>query len=179
MAFHRVQPFAILGEEDRLKAAGECLQHTRQGGDGPLIGPASFVAVQEETGAALGAALVTLMPDSDLTEFGGYRWKEPPPPDWMERRFGRPHLTWIFVAPFHARHGVGTALLAASTAALRTIGYRQLASTFLLGNESSTLWHWRNGFRLVAYPGSPRQIKERVRPQSGPLLSPPGGHRSA
>jgi hypothetical protein len=25
---------------------------------------------------------------------------------------------------------------------------KPLASTFLLGNDSSTLWHWRNGFRL-------------------------------
>jgi hypothetical protein len=32
-----------------------------------------------------------------------------------------------------------------------------LASTFLLGNESSMLWHWRNGFQLLQYPGSRRR----------------------
>ena len=42
-------------------------------------------------------------------------------------------------------------------------GYKELASTFLLGNESSTLWHWRMGFRLLAYPGSMRLIREQAR----------------
>jgi L-amino acid N-acyltransferase YncA len=72
-------------------------------------------------------------------------------------------LTWIFVSPQRAGHGVGTALLAAAVGALRTMGYTELVSTFLRGNDSSMLWHWRNGFELLAYPGSPR----RVRPGSG------------
>ena len=68
-----------------------------------------------------------------------------------------------FVAPLCARYGVGSALLARSVNALREIGYRELASTFLLGNESSTLWHWRNGFRLLSYLGSPGNIQRSVR----------------
>ena len=40
---------------------------------------------------------------------------EPPPPDAVARRLGRPHLTWIFVHPFAAGQGAGTALLHAAT----------------------------------------------------------------
>jgi L-amino acid N-acyltransferase YncA len=61
-------------------------------------------------------------------------------------------LTWIFVSPWFQRHGVGMALLAECVERLRSLGYSELASTFLLGNESSTLWHWRAGFRLLPHP---------------------------
>jgi hypothetical protein len=37
------------------------------------------------------------------------------------------------------------------------MGFTHLASTFLLGNDSSMLWHWRNGFQLAGYPGSRRR----------------------
>jgi hypothetical protein len=50
------------------------------------------------------------------------------------------------------------ALLDAVVRALASLGYSELASTFLLGNESSTLWHWRTGFRLLSHPGSMRAI---------------------
>ena len=40
---------------------------------------------------------------------------------------------------------------------LLAMGYKELASTFLIGNDSSMLWHWRSGFRLLAYPGSWRR----------------------
>src|SRR5581483_11900941 len=102
------------------------------------------------------AVLVTLLPEGDLEEFYSARWREPPPADCVERRMGQPHLTWIFVGPWHARHGVGSALLDAAVGSLWDLGYRHLVSSFLLGKESSMLWHWRNGFRLLAYPGSPR-----------------------
>jgi len=45
--------------------------------------------------------------------------------------------------------GLGSTLLASAATALRGLGYRDLASTFLVGNERSALWHWRNGFRLI------------------------------
>ena len=106
--------------------------------------------------------LPTLLPDVDPTEWGAFHWKEPPPPDVLERRAGRPHLTWVFVGPFHAGEGVGTTLLDAAVRALLEMGYAQLASTFLAGNDSSMLWHWRNGFRLLAYPGSKRKTRERL-----------------
>jgi hypothetical protein len=89
------------------------------------------------------------------------RWPEPPPPDCVERRLGLPHLTWVFVGPWHSAHGVGSALLAVAVRELLALGYHELASTFLLGNESSMLWHWRNGFRLLPHPGSWRELRRR------------------
>ena len=69
-------------------------------------------------------------------------------------------MTWVFVGPDCAGEGVGSVLLAAAASALQQMGYRQLLSTFLLGNESSALWHWRNGFRLLPYPFSKRRMRE-------------------
>lgn len=163
-SFGRVQPFASLDESTALEAAVHCLGQTRDGGDGPIMGPACFVAEAERDDALLGAILVTNMPDVDLTDFHELRWTEPLPGDWLERRLGRPHLTWIFVRHAYAGYGVGTALLAVACNALVGLGYRQIATTFLLGNESSMLWHWRNGFRLLAYPASHRRLRERYGP---------------
>jgi L-amino acid N-acyltransferase YncA len=61
---------------------------------------------------------------------------------------------------------MGTALLAAATRELLRLGYTELLSTFMLGNDSSMLWHWRNGFRLLAYPGSVRRIRQKLRAKS-------------
>jgi GNAT superfamily N-acetyltransferase len=155
-AFHRVQPFAGLADERRLVAARLCLEKTRSGGDGPLIAPACMVAVAEDD-HPVGAALVTIRDDVE-------GWDE-------EDVRSVAHLTWIFVAPLIARHGIGSALLALAVNALVDAGHGTLASTFLLGNESRMLWHWRNGFRLLSYPGSPRRIREfgrRTRPKAGP-----------
>jgi L-amino acid N-acyltransferase YncA len=96
------------------------------------------------------------------------RWKTPPPSDCIERRLGRPHLTWIFVGPWQAGHGVGTALLAHAAQSLLELGYNELVSSFILGNTSSMLWHWRNGFELLPYIGSMRRVRERIKKQGGP-----------
>lgn len=156
-AFDRQQPFSGLEDEARITAARKSLEHTRTGGDGPWIESASFVAVEGDATNAIGAILVTLLPDTDPTEWRAFHWKEPPPADALPRRLGRPHLTWIFVSPWFVGQGVGTLLLSAAVRELLALGYTQLASTFLNGNDSSMLWHWRNGFRLVAYPGSWRR----------------------
>ena len=114
----------------------------------------------------MGAILVTLLPEGILDNWRCYRWKDPPPSDAVERRLGCPHLTWVFVSPWEERRGVGTALLAASVRVLRELGYSQLASTFLLGNDSSTLWHWRNGFRLQPlYSAMRREVAAHVKKQ--------------
>jgi GNAT superfamily N-acetyltransferase len=155
-AFAWQPPFGGLDDSDRLAAARKSLAHTRRGGDGPWIAHASFLAPDED-GAVAGGVLVTLLPDRDPAAWGSYHWDEPPPEDALERRAGRPHLTWVFVVPGLAGRGLGTALLAAAAGALRGLGYQELASTFMLGNDSSMLWHWRNGFRLVSYPGSARR----------------------
>ena len=155
-AFRQAQPFGGLDDATRREAARSCLTRTRSGGDGPWIEAASFVATEDD-GAALGAILVTLLPERDPCEWGSYQWFEPPPPDCIERRLGRPHLTWIFVHPGWAGAGLGTFLLAGAVRELLALGYRELLSTFMIGNDASALWHWRNGFRLLSYPGSRRR----------------------
>ncbi len=155
-AFWQVPPFAGLDDIERRQAAEQALTRTHTGGDGPLVERASFVTCDQED-EVVGAILITLLPLGDPGEWDSYRWVEPPPSDCIERRLGRPHLTWIFVDPRFAGQGVGTMLLAAAVRQLGALGYRELLSTFMLGNDASALWHWRNGFRLLAYPGSRRR----------------------
>ena len=155
-SFAHIQPFGSLDDDARQLAARQVLMRTWSGGDGPWLRQASFTARDE--GRILGSIWITLLPDGDPTDWDSFYWREPPPADCVERRLGRPHLTWIFVAPLRAGQGLGTALLAASLRALGELGYSQLASTFMLGNDSSMLWHWRTGFRLLAYPGSARRF---------------------
>jgi GNAT superfamily N-acetyltransferase len=156
-AFRGVVPFASLEDGPRRDAAARSLSFTRDGGDGPWIARASFVAEDGEDARPVGAILLTLLPDEDPSDWSAFHWKEPPPADCLERGVGRPHLTWVFVNPMEAGRGVATALLNAAARELLAMGYRQLASTFLLGNDSSVLWHWRCGFRLAAYAGSRRR----------------------
>jgi GNAT superfamily N-acetyltransferase len=164
-SFRHIQPFGSLDEATRLEAARGCLERTRSGGDGPWIERASFVSAGEANRAD-GAILVTLLPDGDPCEWASYGWRDPPPADCVQRRLGRPHLTWVFVAPTQAGQGIGTALLAAAVRELLRLGYPELASTFMVGNDSSMLWHWRNGFRLLTHPGSPRALEKRWRQPS-------------
>ncbi len=157
-AFARVQPFSSLAEDVRLQAAEECLQRTKQGAQGPLLSEASFVTARKSDGALVGALLTTLLPAGHFSYETALRRHGPPPADAVARRLGRPHLTWIFVGPWHSGFGIGTAMLDETAGALTRLGYTQLASTFLLGNDSSTLWHWRVGFRLLPHPGAMRMI---------------------
>jgi hypothetical protein len=162
-SFERVQPFARLGERRRLEAARACLKNTRDGHDGPIIGPACQVALDAKEGYPVGAILVTLVPPVDLEEFWSLRWKTPPPPDCVEQRLGHAHLTWIFVGHWLAGYGIGSALLAQASSSLLELGYTELISSFILGNESSMLWHWRNGFELLPYSGSRRRFRAMMR----------------
>lgn len=154
-AFADDLPFAGLDDDRRLAAASKCLAQTRAGGDGPWIEAASFVA-HEAGGPPLGAALATVVPPRDPSGWESYHWDEPPPDDCIRRRLGRPHLTWVFVTQSRAGRGIGTALLSAMAAALVRMGFAELVTTFLLGNHSSMLWHWRCGFRLLSHPASRR-----------------------
>lgn len=161
--FSRVQPFASLSDRRRLDAARDCLRSARDGDDGPLILAACHVARIEGKERPIGACLVTLVPPVDLEDAWSLRWERPPAADAVERRLGHPHLTWIFVAHPLAGFGIGSALLAHATEGLLDLGYTQLASSFLEGNDSSTLWHWRNGFELLPYIGSKRRFREVLR----------------
>jgi hypothetical protein len=169
-AFERVQPIASLDEREALQAARDSLKKTATGGDGLVVEAACFKAFDRHFTDPAGVILITLL---DRGEDGEARfWHGPPPADAVARGLGVPHLTWVFVSPWVARHGMGSALLAASVRALLGLGYQELASTFLLGNESSTLWHWRNGFRLRPLFGPlPR------RPAAPASPAPPGTGR--
>ncbi len=156
-AFANRQPFGGVTDKEWPTAAQKCLDRTRTGGDGPWIEQASYLAFRPEGQHPVGAILITLLPDGDPTRHNSYFWREPPPADCLTRRLGRPHLTWIFVHPFLTTRGVGTALLDAAGHALLDLGYRELATTFLLGNDASMLWHWRNGFRLLSHSYSFRR----------------------
>jgi GNAT superfamily N-acetyltransferase len=160
-AFERYQPFASLDEKALKEAVRTCLHRTLTGGDGPWIEQASFLAIGGDNKRAVGAVFITLLPEGPADDYDSYYWNCPPPANCIALRLGRPHLTWIFVGPLHADQGIGTALLAASVRELLALGYTQLASTFLLGNESSMLWHWRHGFTLQSFPGLHRRIRQR------------------
>ncbi|HLN28610.1 MAG TPA: GNAT family N-acetyltransferase [Gemmataceae bacterium] len=158
--FRTIQPYGSLDDVTRVQASHQALERTRSGGDGPLIASASFVASQDKE--LVGAILITLLPLGDPCDWDSYHWKEQPPADSITRRLGRPHLTWIFVSPITAGQGIGTSLLSAAARELQALGYTELLSTFMLGNDSSMLWHWRNGFRLLAHPGSHRLMRDRL-----------------
>jgi GNAT superfamily N-acetyltransferase len=161
-AFRLVQPYGSLDEAARREAAVKCLDQTRTGGDGPLLESACHVAVSRERSRVEGVILLTFIPLADLSDpDASARWEGPTPPDAIKRGLGRPHLTWIFVSPFDAGHGIGTALLSAAVRELTALGFTDLATTFLVGNDQSMLWHWRNGFRLLAHPGSRRERRRR------------------
>jgi len=159
-AFFRVFPFSVMDDDERSDAGGQCLRHTRDSGDGPVVLSACFVATDDERPVA--ATLVTLWPDRDLSDWNAGDWPEPPPPDCLQKRLGIPHLTWIFVDPIVQGYGVGTALLSALVNRLLDMGYDRLSSTFLQGNDSSLLWHWRNGFELLENPGSRRRMQRQI-----------------
>jgi hypothetical protein len=162
IVFRRHQPFASLDGQELSKAADYCLDRTRTGGDGPWLRQASFLVRSLADPAPVGAILVTLLPEGDALDAGSYYWPEPAPADLIEQRGGRAHLTWIFVHPWLATQGAGTLLLREAVSALLDLGYAELFSTFLLGNESSMMWHWRNGFELLSSPFSVRRRLQTV-----------------
>jgi GNAT superfamily N-acetyltransferase len=147
-AFENVQPFGSLDAATRLTAARTALSQTFRDGDGPWIRDASFVAV-DAVGTPVGAILITLVPPEGPFGQDRFVWTEHPEPDAVARRLGRPHITWVFVQSDRSGRGVGTALLHTAANRLREMGYRELVTTFILGNDSSIMWHWRHGFRLL------------------------------
>jgi GNAT superfamily N-acetyltransferase len=146
-AFRQVQPYASLDDAIFQKATTAALKQTFDGGDGPLIEDASFVAI--EKGAIVGAILITLVPGGDPSESESFVWHAEPPRDLWRKVKAQPHLTWIFVKRQGQSVGVGTQLLQAAVRVLKRQGYKSLWTTFLIGNDSSVMWHWRNGFELM------------------------------
>src|SRR5262245_34711144 len=157
-AFEAVPPFSALSTHDRLQAASAQIHQTKSGGDGPIIESACFVAESDDR--VVGAILVTLIPRRKEGEWWDGTWLDAPKTEDARHLLGRPHLTWVFVTPRDTHRGLGSTLLAHSVNALLALEYNELASTFLFGNESTMLWHWRNGFRILPHPGSLRNRRQ-------------------
>ena len=166
-SFEGVQPFGGLATEQRVEAARAALDKTWQGGDGPWLQQASFTAIHRETEQPLGGITITLIPGGDPSDAESYRWEEPQPTSCdsplTPRHSNQPHLTWVFVAPLWKVGGVGSALLHHAVCALRRLEYGSLWTTFMLGNDASMLWHWRNGFVLATLPTSRRALRREAR----------------
>ena len=154
-SFSRVQPFAGIDDAVRRIAAKACLERTLSGVDGVFIPSASFIAHDDRR--LVGALFITLLPSGDPADSNVYSWSDPPAHDLWDKREGHPHLTWIFVRPLDKGKGVGTSLLLHAANVLLSRGYSHLLSTFITGNESSLLWHWRCGFDLLPFELSRRR----------------------
>jgi predicted N-acetyltransferase YhbS len=159
-AFADAQPFGSLNEADARRAAEKSLRDVFAGSEGPFAEPASFVALDNER--IVGAIMITFIPGGDPTDWDSYQWREPAPPDLWTKREGQPHLTWIFVKKFSQGTGIGTRLLQEAVCALKKQGYGSLWSTFLLGNDSSMRWHWRNRFELAENLLSKRRMRREL-----------------
>lgn len=163
-AFEHIQPFGGLTTEQRRTAARVALDRTWQGGDGPWLRQASFTAGGGDAKNLLGAIAITLVPGGDPGTDESYRWTDPPPE--TKELAGQPHLTWIFVSPLWKGGGLGSALLDRAVTALQRRGYTSLWTTFLMGNDASMLWHWRNGFTLAPSAMSRRVLRRETRKRS-------------
>ena len=159
-AFGHLQPYGSLDEKTAERAAEKSLRRTFAGDDGPLVLPASFVAMDQDKIA--GAILITLVPGGDATDWDAMHWHEPPAIDLWEQGQGQPHLTWIFVRRWDQGTGVGTLLLQQAVHVLKKQGYKTLWTTFLIGNDSTLLWHWRNGFELLPGMCSKRRMRREL-----------------
>ena len=156
-AFRLMPPFERSDEPTRHDAARAVLERMWAGRDGALANPASQVAIDAQD-RCLGACLITLLPPvavTDPLEGNAVDANSEQPEDTSS---GQPHLTWIFVRPEVGRRGWGQRLLQSASGTLHRQGYRSLVSTFLLGNSSATLWHWKMGFKLLSHPASPSHI---------------------
>ncbi len=160
-AFGHLQPYGSLDDAGREKAATKAIEQTFTGGDGVLAPRASFVALDEDK--IVGAVLITLLPGGDPNDPDSIHWPEAPPTKLWDKARGQPHLTWIFVHRFEQGAGIGTLLLQRAVRVLRKQGYTSLWSTFLLGNHSSVLWHWRNGFELLPNLLSKRRMRRELK----------------
>jgi predicted N-acetyltransferase YhbS len=160
-AFAHGQPFGSLSDADARSAAEKSLRDVFAGNDGPLAEPASFVAL--DGAQIVGAILITLVPGGMSSDWDSYQWHEPAPPDLWAQCNGQPHLTWIFVKRWSQGTGVGTRLLQEGARVLKKHGYATLWSTFLIGNDSSMRWHWRNGFELAENLLSKRRMRRELR----------------
>lgn len=151
--FKTVQPFAGMSERQRQEAVRYCLDRTQSGKDGLCLDDSCFCAKDQEQRIVAAIIITQLERIDELSILNANKMNE--------QKNYEPHLTWIFVHPAYGRSGVGTALLRQSASVLGSQNYHRLYSSFLPGNLTSILWHWRNGFQLLSGPGSLRGLSGR------------------
>lgn len=148
-AFERVAPFSSFSEDERLPIIKHLLQGSVSGITGQTVAPASFALKSVHSPTPVGGILITLFPTADFGDFSDPRWSELPPANALQECWGTPHLTWIVVDQEFQNRGIAATLLSHALNALSLAGYHELFSTMMVGNHSSTFWHWKNGFELV------------------------------
>jgi GNAT superfamily N-acetyltransferase len=167
-AFVTHSPFGLLPTHtERVAAAVSMVEATRRHYFGRLIEQACFVAVDRKGAGVVGAALLNRCTFTQLSGFRCTLGAEFIPWEPGVNIPPMAHLTWAFVANGFAGRGVGTALLAHAAEALRGLGYQDIASSFEGSNVSSSLFHWKNGFRLLPHGDSRRLDRRERRDQDG------------
>ncbi len=148
-AFARSAPYFSLSPAELDQAVQDHFLSVLQAHPWPIAWSASRLLLKESSNEPVAASVVTLVPDANWTDFTDPKWQQQAPPDALEKCWGHPHLTWIFVSPQYQRHGIGSILLSEARNEVRNLGYRNLFSTFLVGDYESMLWHWKQGFELI------------------------------
>ena len=164
-AFSRTVPFSIIDHEKAVEASETLVAECRDGKEGPLVPEACFVAEAEDLGELGGggpglasAVIVTVRKRRHFIDADHRR----EPPD------EKPHLTWAMTRFWGRRAGLATELLGHAVNGLADLGWDELDSTFMEGNHSSTLWHWRNGFVLRPGGWSARAMNRRMDERQSP-----------
>jgi ribosomal protein S18 acetylase RimI-like enzyme len=137
-AMAHVPPLDTMPPTTRRHAADAEMKHIVSGGEGELFSGACFGALDAKTGKPIGAAIVTRL---SLTND---EWPEEHMPPVLC------NLTWLFVAPERQRAAISTALLDHVVNALAQAGHEWLVSHIPQDNVPVVMFHWRNGFELVA-----------------------------
>lgn len=137
-AMAHVPPLDTMPPTTRRHAADAEMKHILGGGEGELFTPACFGALDAKSGRPVGAAIVTRL---SLT---ADEWPEEQLPPVLV------NLTWLFVAPERQRGAIGTALLGHVVNALVDQNHEWLVSHLPQDNVPTVMFHWRNGFELVA-----------------------------
>jgi len=149
-AFQNSAPFASLSADDRVRATDEHFLNVLRGRSWPVDWRASRGIRQPGSLDPVGASLVTRVPSADWSDFTDPAWQTQPPENAAESGWGLPHLTWLFIPPQAQRQGFATILLNHARTFLHTQGDQELYSTILVGDHSSLLWHWKQGFQLIS-----------------------------
>ena len=137
-AMAHVPPLDTMPPTTRRHAADAEMKHILGGGEGELFTAACFGALDAKSAKPIGAAIVTKL---SLT---ADEWPEEQLPAVLV------NLRWLFVAPDRQRTSIATRLLDHVVNALSERNHEWLVSHLPQDNVPAVMFHWRNGFELVA-----------------------------